>query len=104
MGTVPHRSQRWLRHNSMGSQTAVVEWQSRYTRRLVPRSRAMARGQLAAAEFGSDVSGASFDQHLPKLDHAQRRLAAVVQLRLGRGAHAQSNYAAAVLAHGKLCA
>ena len=65
---------------------------------------AMGGGQVAAAESGSDVSGAGFDQHLSGLDYAQRRVAAFVQLRLGRSAHAQSHYVAAVLAYRKFCA
>ena len=40
-----------------------------------------------------------FDEHLQKLADAGRRIPAVLQLRMGRGSHAESDHASAVLAY-----
>ena len=56
-----------------------------------------AGGKLQPPNLVAMFPGAGFDQHLPRLDHAERSLAAVVQLRLGSCAHAESHHAAAIL-------
>src|SRR5438874_1032980 len=88
----------------MGSQAAVVERESRNARRVVPGARAVARGYAVAAEPGDDVSGRRVHEHLPKLAGARRSVPVVVQLRMGRGADAEPDYAPAILAYRKLLA
>ena len=61
--------------------------------------------QAGAAEPRHDLSDGGVDQHLPRLDHAQRRLAAVVQLRLGARAPGIAHHAEPGSAHrGRACA
>ena len=76
----------WLRHRRMGGQAAVVQRQGRDAGRLVSRAEPVAGRAGRAAEPGHDLSDGRVHEHLSRLDHAERRLAAVVQFRLGTGA------------------
>ena len=61
--------------------------------RLVSGSDSVACGLGSAAEPGHDLPQRRVDQHLSRLDHAERRVAAVVQLRLGPGAPGVAHHA-----------
>ena len=87
----------------MGGEAALVERESGSGGRILSGARTVARGHAIAAEPGDDVSAGRFDEHLQKLADAGRRIPAVLQLWLGRGANAESNHASAVLAYREVC-
>ena len=57
--------------------------------------------QADAAQPGHDLPDGRLDQPLSRLDHAQRRLAPVVQLRLGTGAPGVAHHAEPRAAHAR---
>ncbi len=93
LGTVSRRHRRRLRHRRVGRGAALVQRQGRHVRRLVSRTGAMARRPGQAAAPDRDLSARRLHEHLPRLDHGQRRLAAGVQLRLGPGAPGIAHHA-----------
>ena len=85
LGAVLQRREGRLRHHRVGREAALVRRQGRDAGRLVSRAEPVARRAGGAAQPRHHLSDGGLDQHLPRLDHAQRRLAAVLQLRLGTG-------------------
>ena len=71
----------------------LVRRQGRDAGRLLPGADPVAGRAGRAAEPGHDLSDGGLDQHLSRLDHAQRRLAAVLQFRLGTGAAGIAHHA-----------
>ena len=83
LGAVLQQREGRLRHDRVGGEAALVRRQGRDAGRLLSRAEPMAGRAGRAAQPGHDLSDGGVHEHLPRLDHAQRRLAAVVQLRLG---------------------
>ena len=72
-----------LRHGRVGGQAAVVRRQGRDARRILPGTEPVARGPGRAAQPRDDLPERRLDEPLPRLDHPERGLAPVVQLRVG---------------------
>ena len=85
LGAVLRRREGRLRHDRVGREAALVERQGRHAGRLLSRTEPVAGRAGRAAQPRHHLSDGGLHEHLPRLDHAQRRLAAVVQLRLGAG-------------------
>ena len=90
-----------VRHDRVGGEAAVVERQGRDAGRLLPGTEPVARGPGRAAQPGDDLPDRGLHQHLPRLDHAQRRLAPVVQLRLGPDPAGVAHHAEPRASHGR---
>ena len=93
MGTLPRRHRRRIRHHRMGRQATLVQRQGRHARTFLRRTCTVARRHGRASEPRYDLPAGRFHKSVPRLDHPQRRLAAVVQLRMGRGAAGIAHHA-----------
>ena len=83
LGAVLRRREGRLRHGRVGGEAALVERQGRHAGRLLPGPEPVAGRAGRAAQPRHHLPDGGLHQPLPRLDHAQRRLAPVVQLRLG---------------------
>ena len=93
LGALLRRREGRLRHGRVGREAAVVERQGRHAGRLLPGAEPVAGRAGRAAQPGHDLPDGVLDQPLSRLDHAQRRLAALLQLRLGTGAPGVADHA-----------
>ena len=101
LGAVLQQREGRLRHDRVGGEAALVRRQGRDAGRVLSRAEPVAGRAGRAPQPRDHLSDGGLHQHLPRLDDAERRLAPVLQLRLGPRPAGVANHAEPRAAHDR---